>query len=107
MLHLNMKDYVFTLAKATSTLAKNEMNSMLNKLTVWSEERSVGVLMRYKQDSQIQFPVQWVVGALCPGCEATQMIKLKMAYWFLLHNFYSGATAVFPLAKFSEYIVTC
>jgi hypothetical protein len=56
--------------------------------------------------ANVQFPVQWVVGALCLGCEATRMIKLKMAYWFLLHNFYLGASAVFPLAKFSEYSYT-
>jgi hypothetical protein len=33
------------------------------------------------------------------------MIKLKMAHWLLLHNFYSCVTAMFPLAKFPEYKV--
>jgi hypothetical protein len=30
---------------------------------------------------------------------------IKMAHWLLLHNFYSGVTTTFPLAKFSEYKV--
>jgi hypothetical protein len=33
------------------------------------------------------------------------MIILKMAHWLLLHNFYLVVTAMFPLAKFSEYKV--
>jgi hypothetical protein len=35
------------LAKTTSLLAKNEMDSIINKLTLWSQDRSVGVVMRY------------------------------------------------------------
>jgi hypothetical protein len=34
-----MKDYVFTLAKTSSTLTKNDMNSII-KLTLWSQDRS-------------------------------------------------------------------
>jgi hypothetical protein len=44
-IHLKMKDYVFTLATATSTLAKNEMNSIINKLTLWTQDTSVDVVM--------------------------------------------------------------
>jgi hypothetical protein len=33
---------------------------------------------------------------------ATWMIKLKMADLLLLHNFYFGVAAVFPLARCSE-----
>jgi hypothetical protein len=36
-----MNGYVFTLAKATSTPSKNEMNFNIKKLTLWSQNRSV------------------------------------------------------------------
>jgi hypothetical protein len=52
-----MKDYVFTnLAKPTSTLAKKEMNSIINKLTLWSQDRSVGVMMHYELNGQGSIP---------------------------------------------------
>jgi hypothetical protein len=90
------------------------MNSIINKLTLWSQDRSVGVVTCYGLDGQGSVPT--LVGALCLGVlrclincaqgvhwefcssdlevgwlwqsrEATQMIKLKMAHWLLLHNF--------------------
>jgi hypothetical protein len=36
-----MNDYVFTLAKATSTPSENEMNFNIKKLTLWSQDRSL------------------------------------------------------------------
>jgi hypothetical protein len=60
-----MKDYVSALAKTISTLVKNEMNSVINKLTLWSQDRSVGVVICYKLDGQGSIPSP--VGTLCLG----------------------------------------
>jgi hypothetical protein len=72
-----VKDYVFALAKTTSTLAKNEMNSIINKLTLWSQDWLVGVVTRYELDGQSSFTspigvVAWGVkltptSVLCSG----------------------------------------
>jgi hypothetical protein len=40
----------------TSILAKNEINSIINKLTLWRQDRSVGAVMVYKLDGQGSIP---------------------------------------------------
>jgi hypothetical protein len=69
-----MKEYVFTLTKVTSTLAKNEMNSIIKKLTLWNQGRSIGVVTCYKLDSRGSVPS--AVGALCLGCEVDPLTPI-------------------------------
>jgi hypothetical protein len=35
------------------------MNSNLNQLTLWSQNRSVWTVMHYELKAWVQFPVQW------------------------------------------------
>jgi hypothetical protein len=77
IIHRLVHYYVFTPAKTTSTLAKNEMNFIINMLTLWSQDRLVGVVMRYELDGQSLIPspmgvVAWGVkltpkSVLCSG----------------------------------------
>jgi hypothetical protein len=78
-----MKDYVFTLAKATSTLTKNEMNSVIDELTLWSQETSVGVVTLYKLDGQGL--ILSAVGALCLGCEVHSSPPCCDVLWVLIN----------------------
>jgi hypothetical protein len=43
------------------------MNSVINKLTLWSQDGSVDGVTRYELDGQGSIPSP--VGALCLGCE--------------------------------------
>jgi hypothetical protein len=42
------------------------MNSIINKLTLWNQDRSEGVVTHYELDSQGSIPHP--VGAFCVGC---------------------------------------
>jgi hypothetical protein len=79
-----MKDYVFTHAKATSTHTKNEMNSIIDELTLRSQERSVGVVTRYKLDGRGSIPS--AVGALCLGCEVDSSPPCCDVLWCLINR---------------------
>jgi hypothetical protein len=58
--------------KTSSTLGKNETNSVVNQLTLWSQDRSVGIVARYELGS-IPIPVGgggWpFTSILCCGAE--------------------------------------
>jgi hypothetical protein len=77
-----VKDYVFTLAKTTSTLAKNEMNSIINKVTIWSQDRLVGVVTCYKLDGQGSIPSQ--MGVLAWGVKLTP--DFCVVLWCLMNQ---------------------